>query len=137
MQLSLILFGVYHSIAGGFMLTPHHWIQKFGNKLYRLDIPSNIDVRYFICLKFLGLMALMVGCLSFLISYGGSKQIQEMALVFYAILFLVRAVFRALYKKEFYEAYKLDFKRSKKNIIFNVVLSSLTLTLAWISYAGT
>ena len=136
MKFALILFGIYHLFAGSIMLTPHDWIQKFGKKVYRLEIPLNIDPRYFICLKFLGLMAIMVGCLSLLVSYSGNNQVQELALVFYAILFIMRSIFRALYKKEFFEAYKLDFNRSKKNIILNVLLALLAIVLAWISYAS-
>jgi hypothetical protein len=130
------MFGIYHLMAGGFAIGPFHWVQNFGARVYSMEIPTKVDPRYFLCLKFLGLMALMVSLLSFLIAFGGDKWAREAALVFYGLLFLGRALFRYIFQQQIFEAYRLDFKRSLKNIIFNTFLSLFTFALAWVSYAG-
>lgn len=132
----LSAFGVYHFVAGSFVLGPHRWIQGFGSKVYRLDIPDKIDPRYFLCLKFLGLMALMVSALTFIVAFGDDEIARIGALVFYALLFSSRSLLRYAFQDEFVAAYNLEFSRSLKNIIFNIILSIFTLAVAWMSYAG-
>lgn len=132
----LSAFCIYHFVAGSFVLGPHRWIQGFGSKVYRLDIPDKVDPRYFLCLKFLGVMALMVSALTFVITFGEDHVAKVSALVFYAFVFLSRSLLRYAYQKEFVAAYNLEFKRSLKNIVFNIILSLFTLVIAWMSYAG-
>jgi len=133
--ISLFIFGFYHFVAGIFAIGPHRWLQSFGRQVYHLDIPTVVDPRYFVCLKFLGLMALMVAALSFIVAYGSNKAARELSMLSFGMLFLSRSFFRWIFKKEFFDAYQLEFKRSLWNIIFNSLVALFSIVITWMSYA--
>jgi hypothetical protein len=130
---ALFSFGFYHVVAGAFVLGPSRWVKTFGKNVYSLDVPEGADARYFITLKFLGLMALMLASLSFILVQADPFS-QSLALVFYALLFLLRGFCRYYYQEEFKSAFQIEFKRSFKNIIFNTLLAMATLALAFFSF---
>jgi hypothetical protein len=132
----LILTSLYHLVAGIFVLGPKKWTQFFGKKTYRLDIPDLYEPRYEIVLRFLGVMAICLSNLLFLIYYEGSEILKVHVLILLGLLFIGRAILRIFLKQTLYDAYQLDFKRSLVNIIFNIIIGMTTLTVAYISYTS-
>lgn len=126
----LVLICAYHFIAGAFVLGPKSWIQVFGKKVYALSIPEEYEPRYEVSVKFLGLLAWTVAALAAQSLVWPDRRLQAMTLFIFSVLFFARAVLRIVLKKEIVDAYKLDFKRSLGNIIFNLLLSLFTLTMA-------
>lgn len=126
----LALICLYHLIAGAFVLGPKSWIQAFGKNVYALNIPQAYEPRYEASLKFLGLMAWGVAALASQALIFPDHRLQATTLFIFAGLFLARAVLRILLKKTLDDAYQLSFKRSLGNIIFNLLLSLFTLSIA-------
>lgn len=126
----LVLICAYHVIAGAFVLGPKSWIQAFGKKVYALNIPEEYEPRYEVSVKFLGLLAWTVAALAAQALIWPDRRLQASTLFIFAILFLARATLRILLKKTLDDAYNLNFRRSLGNIIFNLLLSLFTLTMA-------
>lgn len=129
-NIHLGLICLYHFLAGLFTLGPKSWVQSFTKKVYALNIPENYEPRYEATLKFLGLMAWAVSALTLQALIWPDKRLQAFTLTTLAGLFMGRVCLRILLKKTLADAYGLTFKRSLSNIIFNVLLSLFTLTLA-------
>lgn len=129
-NIHLGLICLYHFVAGLFTLGPKLWVQSFTKKVYALNIPEKYEPRYEATLKFLGLMAWAVCALSSQALILPDKRLQSFTLLILACLFLGRAILRLALKDTLADAYGLTFKRSLGNIIFNVLLSLFTLTLA-------
>jgi uncharacterized protein YhhL (DUF1145 family) len=130
---SIIVFGIYHLVAGAFALAPHKWLQSFSWRVYKLKIPEVIDAKYFLAVKFLGLMAWMVAGSSWVISCFSDERARALILILFSFLFLGRAILRWLFKAELKEAYHLDDQRNLKNIIFNICLSFYAFVLGWVN----
>ncbi len=126
----LALICAYHVVAGAFVLGPKSWIQAFGKKIYALNIPEYYEPRYEVTVKFLGLLAWTVAALASQALIFPDRRLQAFTLFIFSILFFARAILRIILKKPLADAYQLTFKRSLRNIIFNLLLSLFTLTMA-------
>lgn len=126
----LVLICLYHFVAGLFVLGPKSWLQLFGKKVYALNIPVKYEPRYEVCIKFLGLMAWTVAALTAQALIWPDKRLQTFTLFTLAFLFLGRAIMRVIMKNVLEDAYQLSFNRSLGNIVFNIMLSLVTMFLA-------
>jgi hypothetical protein len=64
----------------------------------------------------------------------GSPQQKTFVLAILGLLFFGRAILRIYLKQTIFDAYQLSFKKSLINIIFNIVIGSLTLITAYLSF---
>ncbi len=126
---NIILLGtcIYHIIAGLACLGPQSWIILFGKKTYSIMYPDQFGPEYTMCLKAIGLFALTLSAFCLRAYLGDDVEFKAFTLQVLAALFLARALFRILGRDLFFKAYQITFKRSLKNIIFNIVLASVTL----------
>jgi hypothetical protein len=121
-DLIILLSGLYHFVAGIFVLGPKSWALFFAKNTYQLNIPSEYEPRYEITLKFLGLMAIALSFHLFTILLIGPKEIKIFSLIILGTLFIARAFLRIQYKQKIYDAYQLSFDKSKINIVFNITI---------------
>lgn len=125
----LFLNGLYHILGGCFSLGPSKWTKTFGQKLYSLNFPEKFDPRYQLTVRSLGAFALFTGVISWVILFQGKTNLKGLYLAALGILFIGRAILRIVQKELFLEAYNMTFERSKKNVIFNVLLGTVTCAL--------
>ncbi len=126
---NLLLLGnaIYHILGGCVSLGPQSWTKMFGQKLYSLEFPDKFDPKYQLTVRSLGAFALFTGVISLLLFLMGHRETKGVFLICLAGLFVLRALLRIFQRDLFLEAYKIDFKRSMKNVIFNFILASFTL----------
>ena len=125
----LVLSSFYHLIAGIMSIGPSKWLVYFGKKTYSLEIAENFEPRYQLTVRALGKFALFTSSILFYIALYSDKKTQQFVLINLGVLFLIRALLRVLQKELFYKAYKIDFNRSLKNIIFNIILGLCTIVV--------
>ena len=125
----LFLNGLYHILGGCFSLGPSKWTKTFGQKLYSLNFPEKFDPRYQLTVRSLGAFALFTGVISWIVLLAGGEKLKGFYLLALGGLFIIRAILRVAQKELFLEAYNMTFERSKKNVIFNLILGCATLYL--------
>jgi hypothetical protein len=130
----ILLTCLYHLIAGIFVLGPKSWTQFFANNTYHLEIPNQYEPRYEVTLRFLGSMAIALSLLLVSILFLGSPLLKTFVLAILGLLFYGRAFLRIYLKQTIIDAYQLSFKKSLTNIIFNILIGTIALSTAFLSF---
>lgn len=122
--------GVYHLIGGITSIGPASWIRYFSEKTYKLDLPEKFSPEYHICVRAVGKFALFTSAISFYTAAFEDSKTKSAILLILAAMFLARAILRVAQRDLLLEAYKLEFKRSLYNVVFNVLLTMFTVYIA-------
>jgi hypothetical protein len=118
---------LYHLGMGTLSMIELRTLRKVVRGLYALETPETIDPRFEYGIRPLGIFALGLSAFCFravLVLDDGFSRFLTEVLIF---TFLARAAARLLYRELFTRAFGTPFRRSLKNIVFNVLLSAILI----------
>lgn len=128
-QTTLVFFGAYHLLVGGASVLSLSWLRNVGSYLYKLKISENPDPQFEYVLKPLGLYALFVSFVSFLIATEADPKLQRCYLLICAFLLISRGVCRLAYRKLFVRAFATTPSRNRANAFLTFALGAYFIAL--------
>lgn len=117
---------VYHLVMGGACLLSRQKISYMVELLYNIKLGDKWDPIAEYAIKPLGAFAIWTGlvcAIAFWLPGPWSPWIK----ISLALLFLLRAAFRTIYRDFYARVVQVPWPRSRKNVIFNCVLSGLLI----------
>ncbi len=133
-QVILFLFALYHFAVGIPSVMSTSVIRKIALKLYALEIPEQLDPRYEYNLKPLGFYAISIALMCTLELFQKDPLHRSLFLSILAALLTFRALGRFFYRDLVEKAFAINWDRSRKNVIFNLVLAAVMGGLAYATY---
>ena len=133
-QVILFLFAFYHFAVGIPSVLSTSVIRKVALKLYALEIPEELDPRYEYNLKPLGFYAISIALMCTLELFQKDPLHRSLFLSILAALLIFRALGRFFYRDLVEKAFAINWDRSRKNVIFNLVLALIMGGLAYATY---
>jgi hypothetical protein len=123
-----ILLGsaIYHFVMGLACLLNQDWIRWLMLKTYRIQLPVMTDPTLQFSVKPLGAFAVWTGAVCFIawLHPGDWSPGIKFSL---AGLFALRALFRVLYRDHFSQVFQTSWKRSRMNVLLNLLLSGVLI----------
>ncbi len=133
-QVILFLFALYHFAVGIPSVMSTSVIRKIALKIYALEIPEQLDPRYEYNLKPLGFYAISIALMCTLELFQRDPMHRSLFLAILAALLIFRALGRFFYRDLVEKAFAINWDRSRKNVIFNLVLAAVMGGLAYATY---
>lgn len=125
-----VAFVFYHLAVGLPAILSLSLTRKIARKLYRLDLPENMDPRYEYALKALGFYALTIAAISVGPLLHPDPAVEAFLLAALAGLLILRALGRFFYRDLLYRAFAITWRRSRWNVFFNLIVAGLMIALA-------
>ncbi|CAN5430811.1 hypothetical protein BH10BDE1_BH10BDE1_05070 [soil metagenome] len=126
---TLIGFGTYHFLVGVPSVLSLRWLRKVGSFFYKLKISENPDPQFEYVLKPLGLYALFVSFVSFLMATEADPKLQRCYLLICAFLLIARGVCRLAYRQLFVRAFATSPGRNRANAFLTFALGAYFIAL--------
>lgn len=130
----ILLFAIYHISVGIPSMLSFPLLRHIGNRLYSLNIPESVDPKYEFTLKPIGCYALTVGFFCLLELFNNSPKQKAIFLLILSFLLVSRAWGRWFYKALFEKAFQVNWQRSRKNVLFNLICSVISCCVAYFLY---
>jgi hypothetical protein len=130
---SLYLFAGYHFLVGAPSVLSLSWLRKIGSLFYKLKIPEKPDPQFEYVLKPLGLYALFVSLVSFLIAREVDSDLQRYFLLICSALLIGRGLCRLSYESLFIRAFGTTAARNRGNALLTFVLGAWFIALFFLS----
>jgi hypothetical protein len=124
-KILMLLSAIYHWVMGPLSMMSVKWTRKIGGSLYSLKLPEELDPRYEYTWKPLGASAVFIAGMATFAYLHPTEVFSVVVLDLLALLYLLRALMRLIYRDLFFRAYGVPFKRNLGNIIFNVLIAGI------------
>jgi hypothetical protein len=124
---------LYHFLMGVTSMLSVRWVTWISSKLYDLRIPKSLDPGVEYGLKPLGAFALILSIWCTQQGWFADRSGADLTLIklSLALLFILRALFRVVYRDLFERASGVSWRRSRWNVGLNIILSGVLIASCW------
>jgi hypothetical protein len=127
--LSLYVFAGYHFLVGVPSVLSLAWLRRVGSFFYKLKIAEHPDPQFEYVLKPLGLYAVFVSLVTFMIASEAPLSLQRCYLLICAFLLIARGLCRLTYRDLFVRAFGTTPARNRGNAMLTFALGAWFIAL--------